>query len=185
MPILNYSLPEGLSYKVTIQSKIYINYKYYTIMPYHSTIQYWIYMIWKMHSLCHSPPKYTSIKPVSPPGPRWPSLFSSRPHSSAVFFFFVSFNFSHSADATLPRLSIKVANKGFCFPPSPPLPPSHPSLTFAGRDRQWGRRGGEMEGRRESFFKPVIRLLALSGAHLIFFFSASFCVCWSYLQHPV
>lgn len=31
-----------------------------------------------------------------------------------------------------------------------------------------------MEGRRESFFKPVIRLLALSGAHLIFFFQPVF-----------
>lgn len=45
MPILNYSLPEGLFYKVAIQSKIYINYRYYTIMPYHSIIQYCIYMI--------------------------------------------------------------------------------------------------------------------------------------------
>lgn len=122
-------------------------------------------------------------------------LLSSRlaliPLLWVFFFFFVSYYFSHSADATLPRLSVKVANKGFCFPPSPPCPPSHPSLTFAGRDRQWGRRGGETDGLRESFFKPVIRLLALTlppteGAHLNFsFFSASFRVCRSYLPHPV
>lgn len=180
MPILNYSLPEGLFYKVTIQSKTYIHNEYYTIMPYHSIIQYCIYMIWKMHSLCHSPPKYTSIKPVSPPGPRWPSLFSSRPHSSAVGFFFLSLIISVTRLMQLfPDCPSKSLINCFCFSPSPPRPPSHPSLTFAGRDRQWGRRGGTTEGRRESFFKPVIRLLALplpptEGAHLNYFFFGQF-----------